>query len=68
MKIKILHKTPKGFLIGRGKNVKINSPVYFKKKKIGVIVDIFGPVSNPYIKIKPIKKDINVDFVFTNKN
>ncbi|ACV24840.1 Gar1/Naf1 family protein [Methanocaldococcus fervens] len=61
MKIKILHKTPKGFLIGRGKReIKIGSVVIFENKKIGKVVDIFGPVAKPYVKILPINKDIEV--------
>ncbi|WP_423792320.1 Gar1/Naf1 family protein [Methanocaldococcus indicus] len=66
MKIKILHKTPKGFFIGRG-FVKIGTDVFYKRKKVGKVVDIFGPVKNPYIKIKPYKKDIVLDVVYTNK-
>ncbi|WP_456371572.1 Gar1/Naf1 family protein [Methanocaldococcus sp.] len=68
MKIKILHKTPKGFLIGRGnREVKINSVVTYKNKKIGKVIDIFGPITNPYIKIRPINKDIEVpDIVYIN--
>ncbi|NPA62424.1 MAG: hypothetical protein GXN95_02590 [Methanococci archaeon] len=60
MKAKILHKTPKGFLIGRGcKEVKIGSVVIFKNKEIGKVIDIFGPVKSPYIKIRPSKKHEN---------
>ncbi len=62
LRIKILHKTPKGFLIGRG-NVRVGLDVYFKHKKIGKIVDIFGPVNYPYVKIKPYK-NIIPDFVY----
>ena len=61
MKVKILHKTPKGFLIGRGKReIKIGSEVIFNNKVIGKVVDIFGPVAKPYIKILPISKDIDI--------
>ncbi|CAB3289932.1 H/ACA RNA-protein complex component [Methanocaldococcus lauensis] len=69
MKIKILHKTPKGFLIGRGiRNIKINSVVTYKNKKIGKVIDIFGPITNPYIKIRPINKDIEVPEIVYIKN
>jgi RNA-binding protein len=66
LKIKILHKTPKGFLIGKGKReIKIGSEVILKNKKIGKVVDIFGPVASPYIKILPLNKDIEVSgFVY----
>ncbi|ACX71901.1 conserved hypothetical protein [Methanocaldococcus vulcanius M7] len=58
MKAKILHKTPKGFLIGRGcRDVKIGSVVVFKNKDIGKVIDIFGPVNSPYIKILPFRKN-----------
>ena len=61
MKVKILHKTPKGFLIGRGKReIKIGSEVILNNKVIGKVVDIFGPVAKPYIKILPISKDIDI--------
>ncbi len=56
-KIKILHKTPKGKLIGRtDRQPQINSIVFLKtsdKKKIGKIYDVFGPVNKPYVKIIP---------------
>jgi RNA-binding protein len=61
LKVKILHKTPKGFLIGRGqREIKIGSEVIFNNKVIGKVVDIFGPVAKPYIKILPISKDIDI--------
>jgi len=69
LKVEILHKTPKGFLIARGKReIKIGSVVIFKNKKIGKVVDIFGPVAKPYIKILPINKDIEVSGTAYIKN
>ena len=56
-KIKILHKTPKGKIIGRiDRQPQINAIVFLKtddKKKLGKIYDVFGPVNKPYIKIIP---------------
>ncbi|ADG13602.1 H/ACA ribonucleoprotein complex subunit GAR1/NAF1 [Methanocaldococcus infernus] len=66
MKIKVLHKTPKGFIIGRGQ-ARIGDKVYYKRKLYGVVVDIFGPVAKPYIKIKPLKNFIP-DVVFIDKS
>lgn len=35
---------------------KLGSPVYLKDgRKLGVIVDVFGPVSSPYALIKPTR-------------
>ncbi|WP_018153746.1 MULTISPECIES: Gar1/Naf1 family protein [Methanothermococcus] len=62
-RIEILHKTPKGKLIGRTyRQPRINSFVVLKTRnkiiKIGKIYDVFGPVNKPYVKIIPLK---NVD-------
>ena len=56
-KVKLLHKTPKGKLIGiTSTQPQINSFVFLKdgKKKIGKIYDIFGPANKPYVKIIPL--------------
>ncbi|ABR56733.1 Gar1/Naf1 family protein [Methanococcus aeolicus] len=56
-KVKLLHRTPKGKLIGiTSVQPQINSFVFFKdgKKKIGKIYDIFGPANKPYVKIIPL--------------
>ena len=56
-KIKLLHKTPKGKIIGRtDRQPPINSIVFLKtnnNQKLGKIYDVFGPVNKPYIKIIP---------------
>ncbi|WP_456471505.1 H/ACA ribonucleoprotein complex subunit GAR1 [Methanocaldococcus sp.] len=67
MRIKVLHKTPKGFVIGRG-NAKIGDKVYYRHKLFGTVVDIFGPVAKPYVKIKPINKDLVPEAVFIEKS
>ncbi|WP_459201583.1 Gar1/Naf1 family protein [Methanococcus sp. CF] len=61
-KIEILHRTPKGKIIGRTKKQpRFNSPVGIKIKdrikKIGKIYDIFGPVEEPYVKIIPYSEE-----------
>jgi RNA-binding protein len=41
---------------GSGKPAKEKAVVFNKEnKKIGVISEIFGPVQNPYITVKPVK-------------
>ena len=56
-KIKILHKTPKGEIIGRtDRQPQINAIVFLKtesRTKLGKIYDVFGPVNKPYVKIIP---------------
>lgn len=56
-KIKILHKTPKGKIIGRtDRQPQINAIVFLKtesRTKLGKIYDVFGPVNKPYVKIIP---------------
>lgn len=51
---KLLHVTPSGG-IGRFEvEPKMGQPVFDKDgKRIGNIIDIFGPVERPYVKIKP---------------
>ena len=67
--MKILHKTPKGFLIARGKReIKIGSIVIFNNRRIGKVVDIFGPVAKPYIKILPTDKNIEISGTAYIKN
>ncbi|RLF08313.1 MAG: hypothetical protein DRJ60_00665 [Thermoprotei archaeon] len=51
-----LHLSKSNMLIVRGtrKVPKIGDPVYDNKSRtIGIIYDIIGPVSSPYIVIKP---------------
>ncbi|WP_292460887.1 Gar1/Naf1 family protein [Methanothermococcus sp.] len=56
-KIKILHKTPKGKIIGRtDRQPQINAIVFLKtegRTKLGKIYDVFGPVNKPYVEIIP---------------
>ena len=41
---------------GSGKPAKEKAVVFNKEnKKIGVISEIFGPVQNPYVTVKPVK-------------
>ncbi|MDN5358667.1 MAG: Gar1/Naf1 binding region [Candidatus Diapherotrites archaeon] len=52
---KYLHTVNRYHVIrGDGKNVpKIGAPLYSRDgKKLGVVADVFGPVSRPYVLVK----------------
>jgi rRNA processing protein Gar1 len=51
----VLHLSNNKNLILRTKTkVKIRTPVLSDKlNQIGIIIDIFGPVNNPYVSLKP---------------
>ncbi len=59
-KVKILHRTPKGKIIGTiNRQPKINSIIFLKnnsKTRLGKIYDVFGPVNKPYVKIIPFNE------------
>ncbi|AEH06695.1 Gar1/Naf1 family protein [Methanothermococcus okinawensis] len=61
-KIKILHKTPKGRIIGRtDRQPPLNAIVFLKtgdKTKLGKIYDVFGPVNKPYVEIIPFNSKV----------
>lgn len=56
---KVLHVSKRGFIIVRSDKSPPMGPkaivVDKKVKKIGTIQDVFGPVKNPYIAIRPFK-------------
>lgn len=41
-------------------NVPLYSPIFARKEKIGKIIDLIGPASNPYAVVKP-KKRVNLE-------
>jgi rRNA processing protein Gar1 len=46
-----------GFLVARGEfTPRIGSEVFAGNKPLGRIVNIYGPVTKPYLAIKPISK------------
>jgi RNA-binding protein len=51
---KLLHVTPSGG-VGRFEvEPKVGQPVFGRDgKRVGNVIDIFGPVQRPYVKIKP---------------
>ena len=51
----VLHlSTNKNLILRTKSNVKTKIPVFSEElHQIGVIYDIFGPVDNPYVSIKP---------------
>ncbi|MFW9799963.1 MAG: H/ACA ribonucleoprotein complex subunit GAR1 [Candidatus Thorarchaeota archaeon] len=60
---KVLHVSKRGLLILRTDKtppIGERSVVMNKQaEKIGTIVDVFGPVNNPYVSIKPLNKEIS---------
>ncbi|MFX1265929.1 MAG: H/ACA ribonucleoprotein complex subunit GAR1 [Promethearchaeota archaeon] len=58
---KVLHVSKRGFLIVRTDKtppIGERSVVMNKKaEKVGIITDVFGPVNNPYVSVKPVVKD-----------
>jgi len=43
-----------GDILARGKFVpRIGTEVYAMNRRVGMIVNVFGPVSSPYITIRP---------------
>ncbi len=48
-----LHKV-EGYVIAKaeGKPPSIGTPLYYRGRKVGVVVDIIGPVGSPYLVIK----------------
>lgn len=63
----VLHMTRNGYIVARlekeeaEKLPPLNVPVYDRDlKKIGTLLDIIGPVKNPYAVVKPANKEIKV--------
>jgi len=51
---RVMHIGSKGPVLKSSQTPKLGAPVFnSKKKRIGNIYEIFGPVKNPYIIIKP---------------
>jgi len=53
----VLHKSSHGYIILKGEFfAKVDSAVVTKRmKRIGTVHDVFGPVTSPYISVKPSK-------------
>lgn len=52
---KVLHLVSRGMVIQGGKAPRLGEAVLdSKKRKIGNVSDIFGPVNSPYLLIKPV--------------
>lgn len=53
-----------GFLVARGEFApRIGSEVFAGNKPLGKIVNIYGPVSKPYLSIKPKDKGPHLEMV-----
>ena len=52
---KVLHLSKNKNLVLRAKDkVKTNTPVLDEElRKVGVVFEVFGPVDNPYVSVKP---------------
>jgi RNA-binding protein len=58
---RVLHLSPSRKLIARAeREAKIGAKVFDKELRlVGIIHDIFGPTSRPYLSIKPAVEDPN---------
>jgi RNA-binding protein len=61
----VLHKTPNGYIVVRMEERErlppLNTPVYDRSaRRVGVLLDIIGPVESPYAVVKPDRRDIEV--------
>ncbi len=51
---KLLHVTPSGGVVRFEVEPKMGQPVFDREgKRVGNVIDIFGPTQRPYVKIKP---------------
>lgn len=55
----VSHLTKRKRILVKATNIpKLNSKVYDEKgNEIGVVIDVLGPVREPYVSVKPIKKE-----------
>ena len=53
----VVHVSSHGYIILKAEFFpKIDSPVVTKRmKRIGTVQDVFGPVTSPYVSVKPLK-------------
>ena len=65
---KVLHATKRGLVVRAGQTPKPGVPVYSgKRKRVGQVWDVFGPVDNPYVCIKPAPGVAEDLLALTNK-
>lgn len=51
---KVLHLVKRGFVVKAVSKPKLGRPIFDpKKRRVGNIIDVFGPVSSPYALVKP---------------
>jgi len=66
----VLHVSKNNFLVLRGESPQtppIRSKVQKKDKTpVGRVKEVFGPVKNPYISVKP-RKDLKIDTLIGEK-
>ena len=61
----MLHRTHNGYIVvvleEAERLPRLNAPVYTRDaKRVGVLLDIIGPVKSPYAVVKPDKRDIEL--------
>jgi len=62
---KVLHRTRSGYIVveleAKEKPPPLNTPVYKEgARRIGILLDIIGPVKKPYAVIKPDKAEVDL--------
>jgi RNA-binding protein len=59
---KVMHVTRRGLVLRSVEPIEPGFPVYDEaQRRVGNVLDVFGPVSNPYIAIKPAHSMTNED-------
>ncbi len=62
---RVLHKTSSGLIVVSTEDIervpRLNLPVYDEEaRRIGVILDVIGPVEKPFIVVKPENREIEI--------
>ncbi len=62
---KVLHMTRNGYVVAvleaRDRLPPLNTPVYDEKtNRVGILLDIIGPVKAPYAVVKPDRKGLEI--------
>ncbi len=53
---RIIHYTKYRLFVAEAKEaINLNTPIYSdRRKKIGIVTDVIGPINKPYLVIKPL--------------
>jgi RNA-binding protein len=53
----VLHVTKRGIVLQAEQTPKLGVPVYNgERKRVGQVWDVFGPIGNPYVLIRPAQE------------